>query len=61
MSSFGSLLSVFAVIIFVFMLWEAFLSERSVLFSVAPSLSREWEYCLPPDFHSNTETSVCPV
>nr|YP_009408663.1 cytochrome c oxidase subunit I [Elysia timida]ANP26530.1 cytochrome c oxidase subunit I [Elysia timida] len=60
-SSFGSLLSVFAVIMFVFMLWEALLTQRSVLFSIAPTLSREWDYCLPPDYHSNTESSVMPV
>nr|YP_009628526.1 cytochrome c oxidase subunit I [Bullacta caurina]QBX88141.1 cytochrome c oxidase subunit I [Bullacta caurina] len=59
-SSYGSLLSIVAVMMFVFMLWEAFVSQRSVVFSLAPSMSREWEEYLPPDFHSNTETSVSP-
>lgn len=57
-SSFGSLLSIFAVLIFVFILWEALTSQRGVLFTTAPALSREWEEVLPLDFHRNTECSV---
>nr|YP_009498370.1 cytochrome c oxidase subunit I [Biomphalaria sudanica]YP_009498383.1 cytochrome c oxidase subunit I [Biomphalaria choanomphala]AWK49481.1 cytochrome c oxidase subunit I [Biomphalaria sudanica]AWK49494.1 cytochrome c oxidase subunit I [Biomphalaria choanomphala] len=59
-SSFGSLFSIIAVIMFVFIVWEAFIVERSSLFSIAPSMSREWDLFLPPDFHSNSETSVSP-
>nr|YP_009408797.1 cytochrome c oxidase subunit I [Deroceras reticulatum]ASL05732.1 cytochrome c oxidase subunit I [Deroceras reticulatum] len=57
-SSYGSLMSVFGVVIFVFMLWEAFLAQRSVLFTESATYSREWDYYLPPDFHSNLETTV---
>nr|YP_010983241.1 cytochrome c oxidase subunit I [Hypselodoris whitei]WOK01423.1 cytochrome c oxidase subunit I [Hypselodoris whitei] len=57
-SSFGSLFSIFAVIMFIFILWESLTSQRSVLFSKAPSISREWEEVLPLDFHSNTECSA---
>ena len=60
-SSFGSLFSVFAVLIFIFLLWEALQTQRSVLFSRAPSLSREWDDVLPLDFHRNTERSVTCV
>jgi len=60
-SSFGSLFSIVAIVIFIFMLWEAFVSQRSVVFSLAPSFSREWEDVLPLDWHRNTETSVCPL
>nr|YP_004934818.1 cytochrome c oxidase subunit I [Leucophytia bidentata]AEQ93813.1 cytochrome c oxidase subunit I [Leucophytia bidentata] len=60
-SSFGSLFSIIAVIMFIFIVWEALVSQRSVLFSTAPALSREWEGNLPPDFHTNTETTVVPV
>nr|NP_702975.1 cytochrome c oxidase subunit I [Tyrannodoris europaea]AAL91066.1 cytochrome c oxidase subunit I [Tyrannodoris europaea] len=57
-SSFGSLFSIFAVLMFIFILWEALTSQRGVLFTKAPSISREWEEILPLDFHSNTECSV---
>nr|YP_009353568.1 cytochrome c oxidase subunit I [Ellobium chinense]AQX92055.1 cytochrome c oxidase subunit I [Ellobium chinense] len=60
-SSFGSLFSIIAVTMFIFIVWEAFVTQRSVLFSTAPALSREWESALPPDFHTNTETTVVPV
>ena len=60
-SSFGSLYSIVAIVIFILMLWEAFVSQRSVVFSLAPSFSREWEDILPLDWHRNTETSVCPL
>nr|QLY89851.1 cytochrome c oxidase subunit I [Gyraulus laevis] len=59
-SSYGSLFSIFAVLMFIFIVWEAFVSERSCVFPESPSMSREWDYFLPPDFHSNTETSVAP-
>nr|YP_010032933.1 cytochrome c oxidase subunit I [Protaeolidiella atra]QOW38667.1 cytochrome c oxidase subunit 1 [Protaeolidiella atra] len=57
-SSFGSLFSIFGVMMFVFLIWEALQAQRSVLFSKAPSMSREWDDVLPLDFHSNTESSV---
>nr|UBU96752.1 cytochrome c oxidase subunit I [Gyraulus sp. GE1] len=57
-SSFGSLFSIFAVMMFIFIVWEAFVAERSCVFP--NSISREWDYFLPPDFHSNLETSVSP-
>jgi len=57
-SSFGSLFSVFAVLMFIFLIWEALQRQRRVLFSRAPSLSREWDDVLPLDFHRNTERSV---
>nr|YP_010834654.1 cytochrome c oxidase subunit I [Coryphella verrucosa]WFQ82022.1 cytochrome c oxidase subunit I [Coryphella verrucosa] len=60
-SSFGSLFSIFAVMMFIFLIWEALQTQRSVLFSRAPSLSREWVDVLPLDFHSNTESSVSCV
>jgi len=57
-SSYGSLISVFGVLLFIFILWEAFLVQRSVAFSDASASSREWELHLPLDFHSNLETTV---
>jgi cytochrome c oxidase subunit 1 len=57
-SSYGSLISVFGVLIFVLIVWEAFLAQRVVIFSDATRGSREWEYCLPMDFHGNLEPSA---
>jgi cytochrome c oxidase subunit 1 len=57
-SSYGSLISVFGVLIFVLMVWEAFLAQRVVIFSEASRGSREWEYSLPIDFHGNMEYSI---
>nr|YP_002791081.1 cytochrome c oxidase subunit I [Onchidella celtica]AAR21546.2 cytochrome c oxidase subunit I [Onchidella celtica] len=61
LSSFGSLFSIIAVVMFMFIVWEAFISQRSVLFPDASAISREWDMSLPPDFHSNMETSVSPI
>nr|AID21386.1 cytochrome c oxidase subunit I [Platevindex sp. CL-2014] len=60
-SSFGSLFSIVGVMMFIFIVWEAFITQRSVVFSDAPAISREWDGVLPPDFHSSTETSVSPI
>nr|YP_009113885.1 cytochrome c oxidase subunit I [Gastrocopta cristata]AGC52850.1 cytochrome c oxidase subunit I [Gastrocopta cristata] len=58
-SSFGSLMSIFAVLLFVLIVWEAFLSQRSVMFSSAAPYSREWtENNFPPDFHGNLIPSI---
>nr|YP_009695258.1 cytochrome c oxidase subunit I [Ryssota otaheitana]QDM39452.1 cytochrome c oxidase subunit I [Ryssota otaheitana] len=58
LSSFGSLMSVFGVMLFVFLIWESYLAERSVAIGGATPYSREWDFGLPPDFHSNLETSI---
>jgi heme/copper-type cytochrome/quinol oxidase subunit 1 len=60
-SSFGSLFRIIAVLMFIFLVWEALTSQRSYLFSESSHRSREWDYALPPDFHSNLETSVSPL
>lgn len=61
-SSFGSLISVFAVLLFALIVWEAFVSQRSVLFAPVANESREWsDGCFPPDFHSNTHPSATVI
>nr|YP_009370135.1 cytochrome c oxidase subunit I [Orcula dolium]AIR76265.1 cytochrome c oxidase subunit I [Orcula dolium] len=58
-SSYGSLMSIFAVFLFIFMVWESLLSQRAVIFSSAALYSREWvENNFPPDFHGNLTPSV---
>nr|QGI24275.1 cytochrome c oxidase subunit I [Physidae sp. PE4] len=58
LSSMGSLFSLVGVMMFIFIIWEAFTSNRSVLFTTPGSFTRELDYCLPLEFHSNTETAV---
>nr|YP_010835040.1 cytochrome c oxidase subunit I [Euglandina singleyana]WFQ82715.1 cytochrome c oxidase subunit I [Euglandina singleyana] len=57
-SSYGSLMSIFGMMLFVYIIWEAFVSQRSFIFSENASYSREWEMILPPDFHGNLEPSA---
>lgn len=57
-SSIGSLLSVISVILFLFILWEAFISER---YSVSPLRIRsslEWLHPYPPADHSYDEIPI---
>nr|AKM99595.1 cytochrome c oxidase subunit I [Eleutherocaulis alte] len=55
-SSFGSLMSISGVALFVFMIWESFISQRTVMWAMADS--REWSPMLPVDFHTNLESSI---
>nr|UKT66236.1 cytochrome c oxidase subunit I [Haplotrema minimum] len=57
-SSYGSLMSVFGILLFIFIVWESFLVQRNVIFPISASYSREWDMQLPPDFHGNLETSI---
>nr|QXU57717.1 cytochrome c oxidase subunit I [Omalonyx unguis] len=57
-SSYGSLMSVFAVVVFIFVVWEAMAMQRPSIFSLSSSSSREWDEFLPPEFHGNLESSV---
>nr|YP_010939945.1 cytochrome c oxidase subunit I [Rabdotus mooreanus]WLN31331.1 cytochrome c oxidase subunit I [Rabdotus mooreanus] len=60
-SSYGSLMSVFGVVVFIFIVWEALLTRRPMMFSEAAAYSREWEYFSPPDFHGNLEPSKVTI
>nr|ART66018.1 cytochrome c oxidase subunit 1 [Polycheles coccifer] len=58
MSSLGSLISMMAVLGFLFILWEAFLVNRPVLFSNFLASSIEWSHPYPPADHSYLETPL---
>lgn len=59
-SSVGSLLSVVSVVLFVFIIWESLLSQRSVRHTFRFSRSLEWGHSLPPADHRFDEVpSVC--
>ena len=55
-SSIGSLLSFTALIFFIFILWEAFASQRRVISSLHIPSSIEWHETLPLGFHNLEET-----
>lgn len=54
-SSYGSLISIFGVLLFIFIIWESFISQRRVVFIREPAFSREWSEILPLDFHTNVD------
>jgi len=55
-SSIGSIMSFVAVLLFVFIVWEGFISQRSVVLSTHASTFLEWHDILPLDFHNMPET-----
>lgn len=57
-SSMGSLLSFTALILFIFILWEAFARQRSVIARPHIPTSMEWRDILPLDFHNLRETGI---
>nr|YP_010700920.1 cytochrome c oxidase subunit I [Rhynchospio aff. asiatica ZW-2021]WCI21135.1 cytochrome c oxidase subunit 1 [Rhynchospio aff. asiatica ZW-2021] len=57
-SSIGSMVSFVALLFFIFLLWEAFASQRGVLSPTHASPSLEWQDSLPLDFHNHPETGL---
>ena len=57
-SSIGSMISVTALVLFIFILWEAFISQRRVAASYHQASSLEWQEFLPLDFHNLPETPL---
>lgn len=57
-SSIGSLLSFTALLFFIFILWEAFAAQRTVIARPHIPTSIEWRDILPLDFHNLRETGI---
>nr|FAA04216.1 TPA: cytochrome c oxidase subunit I [Lumbriculus variegatus] len=57
-SSFGSLLSFIALMMFIFILWESFAAQRSVISTSNMATAMEWNEILPLDFHNLSETGL---
>ncbi len=55
-SSLGSFMTILRVILFVVMLWEAFVTQRSVMFRYHNNVHLEWTPRLPIAFHSHAES-----
>jgi cytochrome c oxidase subunit 1 len=60
-STIGSTISFVAVLYFMFILWEAFISQRSMIWSLHITRSLEWDNVLPADFHTNLEVGAIVV
>jgi len=55
-SSLGSFMTIFSVMLFVVILWESFVIHRSVMFTYHPAVHLEWSPRLPISFHSHSES-----
>jgi len=55
-STVGSTTSFIALLLLIFLLWEAFASQRPAIFSSHQATFLEWQDLLPPDFHNPAET-----
>ena len=57
-SRIGSIVSFVALLYFIFLLWEAFASQRGLVSSNHIASSLEWKYTTPLDFHRHAETAA---
>lgn len=55
-SSLGSFITIFSVILFIVILWEAFITRRTVMFTYHNAVHLEWSPRLPISFHSHVES-----
>ena len=55
-SSLGSFMTVLRVLFFIIILWESFVTQRSIMFSNNLSIHLEWSPRLPISFHSHSES-----
>ncbi len=62
LSSVGSIISFFGLLFFIFILWEAFTTQRAVVAASRIPQALEWQDTLPLDFHNAPETGIitCP-
>lgn len=56
-SSLGAFISFFASVIIIFIIWEAFISKRSVVSVLVGYWDVEWSYEYPLAFHASNETA----
>lgn len=54
-SSLGSFMTVIRVFFFIVILWERFVTQRSVVFRSQSSVHLEWFPRLPSSFHTHSE------
>nr|AFV79961.1 cytochrome oxidase subunit I [Heliconius erato] len=57
-SSFGSYISLFSMILIIIIIWESMINQRMILFSLNMPSSIEWYQNLPPSEHSYNELPI---
>lgn len=55
-SSLGSFITVFRVLLFIVILWERFVTQRSIMFTYNSTVHLEWTPRLPVSFHTHNES-----
>ena len=55
-SSLGSFITIFSVMLFIVIMWEAFAARRTVMFTFHNAVHLEWTPRLPISFHSHIES-----
>nr|YP_010564703.1 cytochrome c oxidase subunit 1 [Nymphon australe]UZA61080.1 cytochrome c oxidase subunit 1 [Nymphon australe] len=57
-SSFGSLISMMSIFLFIIILWESMVSQRNVISNIHPNSSMEWINKTPPSYHTFNQIPV---
>jgi cytochrome c oxidase subunit 1 len=57
-SSFGSLVSLLATFLYIYIVWDGFLCERDILARVGITRSVEWIHSLPPEEHTFNQLGI---
>ena len=57
-SSIGSIISFVALLFFIFIIWESFISQRTIISSSHSPSSLEWSDITPLDYHNTPETGI---
>lgn len=60
-SSIGSIISFVALLIFIFVIWEALAAQRRIVARPHMPSSMEWRDTLPLDFHNMSETGIITI
>nr|YP_784034.1 cytochrome c oxidase subunit I [Scutigerella causeyae]ABF93301.1 cytochrome c oxidase subunit I [Scutigerella causeyae] len=60
-SSMGSIISFFAILFFMFITWEAFISNRKLIFSLHPSSAPDWHHNFPPADHTYNQLTISSI
>nr|AKD01706.1 cytochrome oxidase subunit I [Paranais litoralis] len=60
-SSVGAIMSFVALLMFIFIIWEALAAQRSIIASPHMPSSMEWSDTLPLDYHNMPETGIITV
>ena len=60
-SSFGAIISFVALLIFIFIIWEALSAQRRIIATSHIPSSMEWRDTLPLDYHNISETGIITI